>query len=118
MPTANVTALRQIRGRQRTNIPASTAETTIVAAQGSGIFANLYGLTITNNGAATMGVTIRDVAAGTAVLVFQVPATDTRGLMLDVSSAIPQATANSAWTATCTPNATSVDITALYFLDA
>ncbi len=109
-----VGAPRALKGRTRTNIAASTAETTIVAAGAAGVFNDLYGLVITNGGVATMAVTIRDATAGTPVMVFQVPATDTRGMTFAVDSAMVQAAAANNWTATCTPNATSVDITALY----
>ena len=109
-----VGAIRDQKTRQRTNIAASTAETTIITSGGIGVFNDLYGLIISNNGSAVMSVTIRDVTGGIPIAVFEVPATDTRGMMLPVDSAIPQTTAASAWTATCTPNATSVDITALY----
>ena len=105
---------RSLKFRTRTNIAASTAETTIITAGATGVFNDVYGFIMTNNGAATMSVTIRDVAAGTPIMVFQVPATDTRGMMLPVDSAVPQNASVSAWTATCTPNATSIDIVALY----
>ena len=109
-----VGAVRDLKGRTRTNIAASTAETTIVTAGTSGVYNDLYGLIITNNSNVQMSVTIRDSTAGVIVAVYQVPGTDTRGMMLPVDSAIPQSIAASAWTATCTPNAVSVDITALF----
>ncbi len=109
-----VGAVRELKGKTHVTITASTAETTIVAAGAAGVFNDVYGLILTNNGSAPMAVSIRDATAGTVFMVFQVPSRDTRGVMLPVDSAWVQAAAANNWTAACTPNATSADITAFY----
>lgn len=108
-----VGAVRDLKGMQSTTITSSTAETTIVTAVAS-TFLDLYGLVITNTSATVTKVTIKDSTAGTTRAVFEVPATDTRGFMLPVDSALPQATVNTAWTATCGTSVASVEIAAYY----
>jgi hypothetical protein len=46
--------------------------------------------------------------------VIYVPANDTRGFMLEVGSAIPQASANNNWTATVSSAVTAIEVTAMY----
>jgi hypothetical protein len=106
-------AARLNKGKTHTVI-STTTETTVVAAGGTNIFNDLYGLVISNSSATTTTVTIRDSTAGTIQFMFVVPANDVRGLMIPVDSAVPQTTANTAWTATLSPAVTSIDFTALY----
>jgi len=108
-----VGAIRDLKGMQSTTITSSTAETTIVTAVAS-TFLDLYGLVITNTSATVTKVTIKDSTAGTTRAVFEIPATDTRGFMLPVDSALPQAAVNTAWTATCGTSVASVEIAAYY----
>ena len=111
--TIAVSAIRDLKGVQQTNINASTTETTIVTAVAS-TFLDLYGLIITNNSGTTTKVTIKDSTAGTTRMVYEVAGTLTVGFVIDCGSAVPQATVNTNWTATCGTSVNSVDITALY----
>lgn len=108
-----VGAIRELKGIQQTNINASTSETTIVTAVAS-TYLDLYGLVITNNSSTTTKVTIKDATAGTTRFVFEVAGTLTVGFTLPVDSAVPQASTNNNWTATCGTSVNSVDITAMY----
>lgn len=108
-----VGAIRDLKGMQATTITSSTTETTIVTAVAS-TFLDLYGLVITNTSATVTKVTIKDSTAGTTRAVFEIPATETRGFMVPVDSALPQATVNTAWTATCGTSVASVEIAAYY----
>lgn len=108
-----VGAIRDLKGMQSTTITSSTAETTIVTAVAS-TFLDLFGLVITNTSATITKVTIKDSTSGTTRAVYEVPATDTRSFMLPVDSALPQATVNTNWTATCGTSVASVEIAAYF----
>lgn len=108
-----VGAIRDLKGVTQTSISASTSETTIIAAVAS-TFMDLYGLILANTGATTTKVTIKDATAGTTRAVIEVPTLETRGFMLPVDSAIPQATVNNNWTATCASSTTALEVTALW----
>lgn len=108
-----VGAIRELKGRQATTITSSTAETTIVTAVAS-TFLDLYGLIIANTSATGVEVSIRDATAGSVIETFYVPANDTRGFMLPVDSAVPQAAVNNNWTAQCGASVASIKITAMY----
>lgn len=108
-----VGAVRELKGVQKTTITSSTAETTIVTAVAS-TFCDLYGLVIANTSATACNVTIKDATGGTTRAILSVPAGDTRGFMLPVDSAIPQAAVNNNWTATCSASVASIEITAMY----
>ena len=108
-----VNSIRDLKGVQKTTITASTSETTIVTAVAS-TFLDLYGLIISNTDASACNVTIKDATSGTTRAVIAVPAGDVRGFMLTESAAIPQASVNNNWTATCSASVTSIEITALY----
>jgi len=108
-----VGAVRQLKGVQTTTIT-TTTETTIVTAGAAGVFQDLYGLTIANTSATAVNVAIKDATAGTTRITLQIPAGDTRGFMLPVDSAIPQAAAAANWTATVSAAVSSIFITALY----
>ncbi len=104
---------RELKGIQQTTITSSVSETTIVTAVAS-TFLDLYGLAIANTSATAVNVTIKDATSGTTRFVFAVPAGETRGFMVPSDSAVPQATVNNNWTATCSGSVASVQITALY----
>lgn len=108
-----VGSIRDMKGVQQTTITSSVAETTIVTAVAS-TFLDLYGLIIANTSATACKVTIKDATSGTTRTIIEVPATDTRGFMLNESAGIVQATANNNWTATCDTSVASIEITALY----
>lgn len=105
-------ALRSSKGRQRTVITSSAAETTIVTANATN-FLDLYGLVLTNTSSTVCDVDIRDATAGTIVTTITVPADDTRGFMLPASDGYAQAALNNNWTATCTSVA-SMTVTAMF----
>jgi len=107
----SIPALREVKAIQTTTIT-GTSETTIVTAGGSGVFADLYRLIITNTSATAVTVTIKDATAGTTRYVFAVPAAATVGFSADAGSAAKQATANNNWTATVSSAVTSIVITA------
>lgn len=108
-----VNSIRDLKGVQKTTITSSTSETTIVTAVAS-TFLDLYGLIISNSSATACSVTIKDSTSGTTRAIITVPATDVRGFILTESAAIPQATVNNNWTATCSASVASIEITALY----
>ncbi len=108
-----VGAIRTLKGVTQTQISNSTAEVTIVA-QVASTFQDLYGLVLANTGATTTKVTIKDSTSGTTRMIFEVPTLETRGFMVPVDSAIPQATVNTNWTATCTSATTAMEVTALW----
>ncbi len=110
----SVPAIRVLKGTQHTTITSSTAETTAVAAAGSGVFADVYRLVIANTSATGSSVTIKDATAGTTRYVFWVPANDTRGFSGDAGSATIQSSSNNNWTATCGTSVASIEITADY----
>lgn len=106
-------APRALKGRQVTTITSSTAETTIVTSVAS-TFLDMYGLILTNTSASATKVSIRDATAGGTISVFEVPATDTRGFMLPLDSAIPQAAVSNNWTAQCGTSVASLEVTVLF----
>lgn len=109
-----VGSVRVLKGKQKTTITSSTAETTIVMAGASGVFQDLYGLIISNTSASACNVTIKDATSGTTQAIIAVPAGETRGFMLTDSSAMIQTTAANNWTATCGTSVASIEITALF----
>lgn len=106
-------APRALKGTFQVQISASTAETSILAATAS-TFHDLYGLILANTGATTTKVSIRDVTAGTVKMIIEVPTLETRGFMLPVDSAVPQATVNTAWTAQCGSSTAALEVTGFY----
>lgn len=107
-----VGAVRDLKGKQFTTIYTSTGTTTVVTAVAS-TFLDVYGCIVTNRASASNLVTFTDSANGSAVFSFEVPATDTRGFMLPVDSAIPMASSGNIWQATCGTSG-SVEVTMLY----
>lgn len=108
-----VGATRENKGKQHTTITSSTAETTVVT-QIASIFADLYGLMLSNTSASPTNVTVRDGTAGTVIAIVAVPANDVRGFMLPVDSAVPQATVNTNWTVQSSASISSLEVTAYY----
>lgn len=107
-----VSAIRELKGVQKTTI-ANTTETTIITAAAS-TFHDLYGLIIANTSATATSVAIKDATAGTTRMNIAIPAGQTAGFMLDAGSAVTQAVVNNNWTATAAASVTSLEITALY----
>lgn len=108
-----VGAIRDLKGVTQTSVSNTTSETTIVAAVAS-TFCDLYGLILANTGATTTKVTIKDATSGTVRAIIEVPTLETRGFILPVDSAIPQATVNNNWTATCASATTAMEVTAMW----
>ena len=95
---------------------AATAETTLIAAGGAGVFNDIIGLVITTAGAAAQTIAIKDATAGTTRININYPnAALAPGapftLMFPVP--IPQTTANANWTVTQSL-ATACNYTFLY----
>jgi hypothetical protein len=107
-------SIRELKGNQQTKITSSTTETTIVTAAGSGVFADLYFLLVTNTSTTGSKITIKDATAGTTRFVLYAPPTATTGFALIESASHKQATANNNWTATCTTSVADVEFTALF----
>lgn len=107
-------ALRTMKSDQKTTISASTAETTIIAAGGAGVFNDPYMIALANSGASTTKVDIRDDTGGTIRATIEVPAGDTRGFALPVDSGLSQAVANKVWTAQCSVATTALEVTAMF----
>lgn len=105
-------AIRDLKTNQKTTITSSTAETTILTAVAS-TFLDVYGIVIANTSATATSVTIKDSTSGTTRFIFRIPASETRGFMVPVDSAHPQATVNNNWTATCADSVASIEITVL-----
>lgn len=106
------------KGITHTTITSTTAETTIVPAYsklgGEPIFADLYGLLLSNTSATATIVTIKDATSGTVRAIIPVPAGDIRGFVLQEDSGIEQAVGNNNWTATSSGSIASLEVTALY----
>lgn len=105
-----VGALRENLGVTVTAV--TSVETTIVSSS-TGL-RDLYGIVLANTGATATQVNIKDSNGGTVRATFYCPATDTRGLMLPVDSAIPQASTGAAWTATNLTTTATLQVTALW----
>lgn len=108
----NLGAERAQLANLQTSISSSTAETTIINADAT-YKQDLYGLILTNTSATVTKVTIKDSTAGTTRMVFEVPATDTRGFMLPTEAGHKQAAVNTSWTATCGTSVATLEVTAL-----
>lgn len=108
-----VSAIRDLKGVTQTQISNSTSETTIVAAVAS-TFMDIYGIILANTGATTTKVTIKDSTSGTTRMIIEVPTLETRGFMLDPGGAVPQATVNNNWTATCAAATTAMEVTVFW----
>lgn len=105
--------LRTTKGSAQITITSSTSETTLIAAV-AGKYIDVYGIIVNNTSATACKVTFKDATSGTTRLTVQVPATDSRTIMLTPASALAQTTVNNNWTATCGTSVASIEITALY----
>lgn len=97
---------------QETTIISSTGATTIVAAQGSGVFADITSILLSNSSATATKFTLSD---GTKTRVFYLPAGDMRGISLTVPYAAT--TANTVWTGTTATSVASVDVSVDFVLN-
>lgn len=110
-----VASLRTLKGVTVTAISCTTTETNITPASSGGLFLDLYGLVLSNlSTTSAQQVTIKDSSGGTTRMVFEVPLQDTRGFMLPVDAAVPQAASSQAWTATLGNSSGPFQITSLY----
>ena len=87
----------------------STAETSLLAAGGAGVFHDVTKLILTNTSSTAVRVDIRDVTAGT-VLFGVFLAADGGGASLSFDVPLTQATADSAWTAQLSAAVTDVRV--------
>ena len=90
----------------------TSTETTLIAAGGAGVFNDLMHLTITNSSASPVVIALRTATGGTVAASYSVPAGG--GGPINFPVLFKQATANTAWTVTCTPAASTVYVNALY----
>jgi hypothetical protein len=106
------------KGKQKTTITNSTAETPIISAytqqNGDPISCDLYGLIIANTSASSCNVIIKSANAGSTEIVLSVPAGETRGFTVPQADALEQPVGNNVWTATCSASISSIEITALF----
>lgn len=89
----------------------TTSETTLQAGA-SGVFFDLSSIVISNTSGSAVRVDIRSATGGDVVMSFQVPAGDTRGVVLSVPR--NQATAGANWTAQLASSVTDVRISAQF----
>lgn len=108
----SVGAIRTLKLISTTAI-STTAETTLVGAT-SAIFNDLYGFICANSGSTGTLLTLKDSTAGTTRAFLYCPATETRGFMLPVDAALPQATVSTNWTVTLSASTSSANISAFY----
>ncbi len=109
-----VGTIRDLVGTQTTTISASTSETTIVTAAGSGVFADLVMLIISNTSASTnTRIDFRDATAGSVLFSLQSNGGQPPvGFALPIP--IPQTSSNNNWTAQCATSTTDIRIYAVY----
>lgn len=105
-------AVRDLVGHQTTTIASSTSETTIVTAAGSGVFADLVNLTITNATATACTATLKDATSGTTRAIYALAASG--GVAIAFQVPLPQTTANNNWTITLSSGAVTVYIHAVF----
>lgn len=102
------------RGRISKKITSNTTEQVLIPGYADAV-ADIYCLIIANTSASACKVTIKDSdEAGATQLVFEVPATDTRGFTLPRKDAIQQTNPNKPWTVTCGTSLDSIEVTALF----
>lgn len=106
-------APRQLLGFQTAAIT-TTDETTIVSAQGSGVFADPYLILIGNSSTTAATVTIKSSSAGATVMAITVPGQAVQGFSGQVDGALPQPTANLPWTATSNQAVSTLTITTAF----
>lgn len=105
--------MRENKGAQQTDI-SGTSETTIVTADATNKL-ELYCLILANTNTTNPATaTIKDATGGTTRAKFQIPAGETRGFCVAADSGLPQAAANTNWTATLAGTSPTVSVTAGY----
>lgn len=106
--------VRDLRASQTTTLSATTSETTIVTAAGSGVFADLVMLIVSNTSASTTTrIDFRDSTGGTILFSLVVSGGQATGFAVP-GSPLAQTTANNNWTAQCGTSTTDVRVTAIY----
>lgn len=105
-------AVRDLVGHQATTIASSSSETTIITAAGSGVFADLLSITLTNATATATLATLKDATTGTTRAIYAIAASG--GITVSFPVPLPQATANNNWTITLSSGAVTVYIHAVY----
>lgn len=103
---------RSTIGDQHTSI-SNNSETTIVTADAAH-YLDLYALILTNTSGTATTVTIKDSTSGTTKVVIEVPATDTRGMIVGSNAGLKQTAKNNNWTATCSTGVSTLEVTAMY----
>jgi hypothetical protein len=108
-----------VRGAPRELLATASINTTgtsgtLLAAQGAGVFADMYRLVIANSSAAAVLVTVSD---GTNSYSYEVPANGTVGFSGAAADATPAASANTAWTYTVASGTTTIYIHAQFVLN-
>jgi hypothetical protein len=89
----------------------TTAETTLIAAGGAGVFHDLIGLLLTNTSGSSVRVDIRDTTAGTVQFsVWVANANSFSTTFIPFPRPVKQTTANTNWTAQLSSNVTDVRI--------
>lgn len=106
-----VGALRENLGVTKTAVANTTASTAIVTST-TGL-RDLYGLILANQSASGVSCLLKD-SAGTTYASLYVPATDTRGFMLPVDSAMPLTSTGTGWNIVLGTSTISVDVTAMW----
>ncbi len=101
--------VRELMDDTSTTITSSTGATTIVAAQGAGVFADLTSLIISNSAGTATLVTLSD---GTKSRIFSIAATG--GIVIPFARPLKHSTANTAWTLTCGTSVASIYVVAQF----
>jgi hypothetical protein len=96
---------------QVTTINATTAETTILAAGGAGVFRDLVSVVFSNTSGAAILVSFRDSTGGTVRFHVETTASFGATEVYTFGVPFPQNTANNTWTAQCNFSATDIRIT-------
>jgi hypothetical protein len=89
-------------------ISASTAETTILASGGAGVFHDLTCVIVSNTSATATRVDFRSATSGSVRFSLYIPAGDTRGVVFSVP--LPQTSAANNWTAQSSASVTDLRI--------
>lgn len=105
--------VRDLNSTAALTLSATTTETTLISAGGSGVFLDLQVLLILNTSATAVRVDIRDATGGTVRLAVYIPAGDSRGFILP-GITWPQTTANNNWTAQCSASLSDIRIYAKF----
>ncbi len=114
MTAEKIVAYRALRNRITHNriVLTTGTETELIAAGGAGVLRDLAFLVIANNHATTaVHVDIRDALAGTIRMTIEVIAQST--VIVPIPEPLPQAVANTAWTAEVSTSVSTIFITAM-----